>query len=274
MPLGLNLGLWMAGMGGGDSFSAEAQAFFARSTVPFSEPRKTNIDVLIKALKSGGIWSKLDVLQVYSQETKQAALLNWVGDSSTATEVGTPPFVENEGFGGFSTGNYLNMGFNPGTGTKKYLRDDAMFGVWSRSDQAQESTFCIGQRTNNVTANANLSMRTAVNANIIRINEDATSTGSANGTIPNTLGSHIVCRSGASAGAFYRNGVAVTAIATASSALANREWFVGTINSGGSPSTLSTAQISAAFAGGNLSAGEALAFHNALSSYFNAILEE
>lgn len=260
---------------GGAGFSAEAIDLFERMTatgVSPSEARKININTLIRSLVRDGVWYRGDCLEVYPAETEAHALLNWLGNYSNATKVGSPVFTENEGFVcSAGSGNYINTGFNPGDGlrTYKYLRDDACFSIGSRTNINGEAND-VGQRTSNVSQNANLTIR---NANILtaRINEDTTTASVSNF---DSLGNYAVRRTGANATAVFKNGSPIAIGTGASSAVPNRVWFEGTLNSNGAPSGAPTKQYSYFFAGGSLSDAQIAALHTAMDTFFAAIMDE
>jgi hypothetical protein len=255
----------------------QSLALFERMTatgVSPSEARKTNINNLIRSLVGATVWDELDYLQVRSAETEAHALLNWVGDYSNATKVGSPVFTENEGFVcSAGSGNYINVGFNPGDGlrTYKYLRDDAFFSIGSRTD-ANQNAFDIGQRTSNIAHNANILIRNdAAGGLLARINEDTTVVSVANAT---AIGRYVVRRSGAGATAVFKNGTQIATGTGASSAIQNRVWYEGTLNNAGVATTAPTKQYSYSAAGGSLTDAQIAAFDATLNTFFTAILAE
>lgn len=255
--------------GGGGGFSAEAQDFFARSTVPFSEPRKIAINAMIVSLKAAGLWAKLDYLRVLSQETEQAALLNWKGDVHNGTVTETVDFIEDEGEASNGSTGFINSGFNPGDGGgHQYVRDSAHFGFWSRTD-LNASVYDMGQRTSNVSQIAALRSRNGGTLTA-GINEDSLGLSVA---VADTLGHFVVTRTGPATTAVYKNGALLIAGTGASVALPNRVFYECGLNSSGTLTTPSTRQCSMFHAGAGLNATEIANLYTIGGTYFDAILE-
>lgn len=93
----------------------ETTALIARMSTFPGQARKSYINDLIVALKTAGVWSKLDVLYVYAAHTEQAALLNWIEDALNGTNTNSMVFTTDEGFKGGATNAYINTGINLGS---------------------------------------------------------------------------------------------------------------------------------------------------------------
>jgi hypothetical protein len=93
------------------------------------------IDTLIKALKSTGIWSQLDALWVSCVHHPQAATLNWINPSrytlipTGSGGLGAPMFVPYRGFAGSGQG-WLATGYTPGINGVKYTLNSASIWAW------------------------------------------------------------------------------------------------------------------------------------------------
>lgn len=112
------------------TYCAEALAFFGRLATPPTEARKALYDALISALVAGGVWGKLDVLQVYAASDQATALTNLIQSSYGATAVNSPTFTADQGFTGAST-KYINTNFNPTTASSpKYGLSSASIFAW------------------------------------------------------------------------------------------------------------------------------------------------
>jgi len=104
-------------------FDADTLALIARMDVDPSLDRKIAIDELITGLKEANVWTKLDTLYVYSAHTKQAALLDWVRHTKTATMNPASTFVADSHIYGGSY--YVDMNYNPSTEAVNYALNDA-----------------------------------------------------------------------------------------------------------------------------------------------------
>jgi hypothetical protein len=115
--------------------NAEAAALVARMTTQPTTVRKILIDALVGALKTAGVWLKLDALYVLAAHASQAALLNWVQDAYNLTAVNSPAFVADQGYTGDGSTSYLDTNFNPTTAVgAKFVQNSAHNGIWSRTN--------------------------------------------------------------------------------------------------------------------------------------------
>lgn len=117
-------------------YSNEAVAFFARLSSQPTTARKTLYNNLIVALKSAGVWAKLDALYLTAADVSSTALTNLVSSSYTLSPTSAPTFAADSGYHGNGTSSYLDTLFNPTTAVspKTALNSDAMF-VWSLKPQ-------------------------------------------------------------------------------------------------------------------------------------------
>lgn len=81
-------------------YEAEATALFARMSVQPTTTRKSQMNDLIKALKSAGLWAKMTALYVFANATQADCLLNWISTSHTLSYVNTPTWSADHGFTG------------------------------------------------------------------------------------------------------------------------------------------------------------------------------
>lgn len=113
----------------------ETTALLARMTVQPTSTRKGQINTLIKTLKDGGIWAKLELFYIMASHDAQAARLNWISTTGNASVVVTPAFVTDRGYtGDQATVSYLDTGVVPSTGLTKFSQNSAHMFIWSRTD--------------------------------------------------------------------------------------------------------------------------------------------
>lgn len=169
--LGLGLGLGLAPYKGG-GYLPEANALFARMTVPPSTARKALINTLIGSMINAGAWAEMDCLYVMAAHDAQAARLNWIADQDNLVPVNSPVFTVDRGYAGDGATSYLTTGFAPGNG--KTLQNDHHFALWNRSNvaanvaNAGSSLLSIGTRSASdsyVTRSAHSAASTVANAN-------------------------------------------------------------------------------------------------------------
>lgn len=120
--------------GGGMSWSSYWLTLKAAMKNVPSNAYAVAADTFIKALVTGGVWSKLDRLFVFAAETNAGgeALLDWIHPFGTgAVLVGTPAFTAFTGFkADGTTSHYINTRFNAQTVNGNYQRNSASIGCW------------------------------------------------------------------------------------------------------------------------------------------------
>jgi len=245
------------------NYEAESLAIFAAFTTSPDDTRKGHINTCVAALKTAGVWAKIDFLHVYAAANSQAALINWKNPGTfDGTAVSAPTFTTDRGFTGDGSADYIDTAYNPSTAGGSFTQNSAHFSCWNRTNSAQGG-FMMGQLSGN-----HIAPKYADNNAYYRCNDNAEMAGVA---IANPIGHHIANRSGASAREGYHNGSSITTSSDASKAVANITVFVLAENSGGSPFLPTTKECAAASAGGSLSGTEASDFYNALQTYMTAV---
>lgn len=113
---------------GGATGCSQATAYLARATGETAHP--ADLINLICGLVSDGVWSKLDALYLFAQQTQTDALLNLVSTSyGPLTAPTIPPFTAYQGFGGFIAGtNTFQTGLT--IPAAHYTQNSASFGAW------------------------------------------------------------------------------------------------------------------------------------------------
>ena len=116
---------------------ADANALIARMTTTPVAEHQTAIQTLVTDLKAGGVWSKLDLLQVYAAQDEQAACLNWINTSYTATPEANAVHVPYHGYCNhdkLNTGR-VDTGFTMDTDGVNCSSSSASVGVvfWNRT---------------------------------------------------------------------------------------------------------------------------------------------
>jgi hypothetical protein len=262
MPMNLSIGLALgsvttSGGGAGVSYDAAASALFGRFTTPPSDARKGQINTLITALKTAGVWAKLDALYVMAAADTQAAMRNWIADAYNLTTSAAPTFVADRGYTGNASSQFLTTSFNPATAiSPKFVQNSGAIGVYVLTNIAQD-----GDDFGNT--NSLIRSRSAANAFGGRVNQATTTSLAA---INTSIGHNVVRRPDASNIQHFKNGAQVNTAAVASAApdSANFDICRGV---GG----YSSKQIAASHFGQTLSDAEILAFYNAVNAYMVAV---
>lgn len=253
----------------GGEYEAEAVALFARFTTPPTATRKGIINTLIKALKDGGIWTKLDAFYVMAAADAQAAQRNWVADQFNLTLINTPTFTTDRGYAGNGSNSGLNTNFNPGTASSpKYVQNSAHASITNRTSRAGADLLQAGAA---VGSNFSVGMATRSSANTAAFRANMTSSNSVSGANTENAGRYIVSRTGATASALYKNGTSIGTSSISSVAPPNAAIYLGGYNSAGTLFLPSSDQLAHFGVGAGLDATEAAALDAALSTYLTAV---
>ena len=257
------------GGGGGGGFDADYQAVLDRgTTLGYTLPssgQQTNQNALVLALKSAGVWTKLDTFYVFATDgDSDFATLNWIAPSSfQCTKVNAPTFTTDQGFTGDQSSSYLDSNYTPSTDATNMTLNSTSAGVWIRSFSTGNN-YVIGGRDSGGTEELAYFDRTgvarcAVNRSMSTALQDASP----------TLGMIHANRSGASAEQIYNNGSLGDTSTDASVTLIDRNMFFLARNLG-TADQYSDAQISMGFFGADLSS-EAADFYAAVNTYMGTL---
>jgi len=240
--------------------NAEASALAARFTTPPTYARAALIDTLVGALKTAGVWAKLDALYVMAAADSQAARQNWIANLYNATAVSGPSFTADRGYTGNNSSSYVDTNFNPATAAGKFQQNSAYFMVWSLTNQQGSAIGGWFDGTDGVT----LAPRTFSDVMGGRANQPAVVVTPAN---TDSRGQFSVARSSSSDFGVRKNGVSAADSTTASTALNNNSLYLGR----SSASSYSNYQMPVAAAGQYLTPTEDLAAYTAINTYLQAV---
>ena len=263
MQIGLGLSLSLSPILGGTIGSGlvdgdpATQALLARMSAQPSSARAAQIDALIVALKTAGVWDLLDVFYILAAHDAQAARLNWKAVSLNLTAVNTPTFTTDRGYAGDGSTSYLDTGYNPASASVGMALNDAHIGVYARNNTTDADFDMQG------TLGTNLGVRARnLTASQIRVCSGTSTAFATGGNAPH----HIMgIRRDASNQLGFRNGAQDVTAAVASTALP------GNITILGNGSIFSDRQMAAAHVGRALSDPQALALSNAIQTYMTAV---
>jgi len=112
---------------------ADAAALVAAMTLQPGRWRKRLIERTVVALKTAGVWSKMDVLWVLAAHHEQAGRLNWKSPGTyTATVVNSVTFTTDRGFAGDGVSGALDTGFASSNGVQ-LTQNNSHLGVYQRT---------------------------------------------------------------------------------------------------------------------------------------------
>jgi len=127
------------------SYDADASAYFAAVTTPFSAARKAIINTLVTTLKADGNWTKLDRLWLMANEASDQGLISLVNPTSTAmTLVNAPIFTVDQGFAGDAITKSINTNFIPSVNGVNYTTTNASMGLYCRTNDVTTNQVDMG----------------------------------------------------------------------------------------------------------------------------------
>ena len=259
------------GAGSGYSYTnAEAATLVAAMSSAPDDTRKGVIDTCIGAIKTAGVWTKLDCLWIRAAHDSQAALLDWKR-LSDSTAVNSPTFTTDRGFTGDGSTSYINTNFTPSTDGVNYIRDSASMGAYlnAGTDTAVSGPNSIGVSTASHQARIEPWRSSTPGATVrSRVN---TLTATTVGTVTTRYGLTAINRSGGSAEQVYRNGSSIGTSAVASTGLCNIDVYELGQNNAGSLGGASDNRIAASFVGGSLTSTEHADLFTAIEAYLDAV---
>jgi len=238
-----------------------------------SGARETAVTNFVTTLKGGlNVWAKLDRYWLVAGENAGAAKVD-IKAQGLLTITGTPVFTANKGYV-TSTANNVDTDFDPTVVNGAYTVNSAHFGGFVNTARTTGSNLLeFGAANGPFTI---VSMLNTYEGTYVlgRIN----GTGNIGNDHNHTARGHwIVSRTGAAADAVYYNGSSAgypNGGGTGTDAAAGRPncvFSLGCVNQMGARSGYSGDQISSFFAGGGLSAAEALELYNAEVTLMTAI---
>lgn len=132
---------------GSTNYGTEYQAVYDSLTTKPASAIAEAQNTLVEALKTAGVWSKLDVFYMFAQASNGdgEALKNWKNPGThDATEVNAPSFVALEGFTGNGVDSYLNLHYNPYTDGVNYSINICSGGGYTRGTRSDAYTKLFG----------------------------------------------------------------------------------------------------------------------------------
>lgn len=260
---GRRLGLRTDAVAFSTGFDAAAQAFFNRLTPAPNATYQGYYNDLFKSLRTGGLLDILDALYLLGTDNVQWARQNLIQDAFNLTPVNAPTFTANQGYAGNGTSSYINTGFTPSTAGGHFSLNSAHISAYATGAVAANSVL-MGGRTTSTTQQTLLVPNTSTGQ--YRVNQDMTSAyTSANS------GFFVGSRTGSAAVSGYNDTTALGTATTPSTGVTNAIIFIGALNSAGTATNFSVAQLAAASIGGGLDATQEAALYNALHTFLHAV---
>lgn len=241
--------------------NTEAETLVAAMTVAPGTARKALIDTFIGALKTAGVWTKIDVMWVLAAHHEQAARLNWKAPGSfTCTAVNSPTFTVDRGFAGDGSSSCLDTGWDRLLNGVTFTQNDAHVGVYQRTSPNGNEAVTENAGGFRISANAGAGAFTRS-----KLNSNTELQAPAGGTAP----LHMIARRNDSTNvSLMRDGVQVVIpTAAPSSSFGGGNVRIGVRG----PSTFVSSQVALLTLGGYLSDAEASLCYTASHAYMTAV---
>jgi hypothetical protein len=259
---------------GGVVYNPDAVTYFTAAEgagATFAASTKLAISNLITGLQTDSLWTKMDALWLYAQDTAIGALLD-IKSLRTATAVSAPTFTAFQGYAGNGTTSYVDTTFNLATHGVQYTLNSGHISVYNRTARTS-----AGSISNIGAVNSGTPLYTQIYCYFDSSGAKAGSNINDAGTGPfttaaaNASGFWVASRTASNAQALYRNGSSHHTSAGVSTSVPNLALYVGGRNNNGVFDQATTDQHAAASIGAGLDATEAANFNTRVEAYMDAV---
>lgn len=246
------------------AWDADMLTYISYFAVPPTDARKILLNQLFIELKAANIFSELDRLYLFASETQQQGNLSLINPGGSAASPTSSPSWAITGYTGDGSSSYVHSNFNPTASGVKYTSNSACMFIYSRNNITENSAdFGCFDAASQVFLQSHWSDNntyTAINTAVINY---------ITGAGVNTHGLLSIQRTGATAEAFWLNGVSTYSNTSASVALANIPVFICAVNSASVAIRFSTREY--AFWGAGSSAVDQAQLYSIMHNYLVAI---
>lgn len=247
-------------------YEAETIDLFNRMDVRPDENRRDAINTLIAALKTAGVWSKLDGLYMFAAHSEQAALVNWRRDAALMTAINAPVFTVDVGFTGDGVAASMS---NVDSATSQMVATSAAVSLWvqTRKDVGSWDLWMSGWNTGFTTADAAADPGNSVGWRVTR-------NASNNSAVTKSVqaGLYVASRVSSTDARLYKDGSQVGSTDTNAH---TADTYVTTsplrLFSTNGTENFTDATYSFCSYGAGMTAAEAALFYNAVNTYMSAV---
>lgn len=247
--------------------SPQSSAFLAR-TSGLSLAQKQAYDTMITGMVSDGTWTLLDALYIFATNNTTTAALNLVSTSFTITPHGTLTFTAGHGWAGDGSTGYLDTTFNPSTApSPKFSPNSASIGVYDQTSPGSSNSGGMG-----ITDGTNLTRFALGGAGASAAWIEIESSNPISLAVGNNRNAWVVTRTAQFVQSAYRNGSSTALGTNAGDSQSNPSlsFYIGAVNTSGSPALFGTDQLSAAFIGGGLTGAQSVLINNRINAFMTA----
>ena len=218
----------------------------------FTKADNVNYNSLICGMGTDGDFALLDGLWMLAAPNQAASELNLVGTSFSLTANGGITFTARAGTAFNGTTGYYDPGYVPSTSGVNYTLNSGTLGVYDFSTSTP-ATLSYVMGGNDTTGNNESSLIAWETGSVVFGDVNSGGAG-VQSTTTNSAGMTIVQRTAAAVNAIYKNGSQLATSTDASTALPNRNIFIGAYNSHGlgGAGHFSADTFGAAFIGGGV----------------------
>lgn len=238
----------------------DVAAYIAALATPPSAAERARLNALVTGLKTDGVWTLLDRLNVLAAEAQQAGLRDLRNPAKTLTIGGTVTFTADRGFAGDGTTGFLDLGEPFATAGNQFALNSASMGVWCNLQGAAGTFPQVGNTANS--PRSMITARSTSGAETFQAN-DATSDTLMTSNL-SRLGHRAWSRTAAAVKRGFFNGSRTADLTTASTA-------VNTTNGCllRSSTQYTDDRLAAAWSGAGLTDAQVSALHSRLGAYLS-----
>lgn len=257
-------GVYQVGYTVEGSFIAEYQAVYDNWIEKPADIVAAAQNAMVEGWVNTGVWALEDRIFVFAAHTNDngEALDDWKNPGvNFATLVNGPTFTPFEGFKGDGATQYVDTNYNAAIDGVNYVLNSSSYGIYSRTNLL-EASVDIGSRGAFWIL---LATRFTGDLSFLRINNSAPT------SEPNldSRGMYIASRTLSNESKLYKNKSILINSTQPSDGVPNFNIYIGCYNSNGTPSLLSTRQISLGFLGGLMTQQNV----NDKTDYFEAYMD-
>lgn len=246
-----------------------AKAIIAAMTTAPSGARKAAINTLVKSLKAGGVWDKLDSLYILAAADSQAALLDWKRLGTSATVTNAPTFTADRGYTFDGSTNYLDTAFTPSTQGVNMTGSTGTWAVWERTSLAVASTYHGGQGSGGVNHRTLLGPRRT--GDVVGGGVQSSLAATIGSAKTSSIGLSAVSLSSTTVSTHWQGANLGTTASVTSGGTTNVSLWIGGHNIAGVLNTPRAASVAACFAGSLQTDALHAAAYAALQAYMTAV---
>lgn len=244
----INLSFANGQLVGTNGFDVDAQTYFTRAGIT-NQAERLDYNTFILGLKTLNAYTNLDCLYFFPQEANYG--YNAISSSYDITWTGSPTHSAGDGADFDGSNDYGDTGYNPNSGTKKFVQDSACMVMYSATASISDGNYLMGCSPDGSNHRASFS-RNGTSANLGGLNNNVAAVTIAASS--DWSGLWIANRTSSTAESLALRSVTPVTDSTASTGVPNGNLYIGARNDSGSPGNYTACEIKLVIIGSGLDA--------------------